>query len=407
LDSHSLLEFNELIKSTLDKNLEKSYWIVAEIGELSVNQKGHCYLDLIEKKDNYIIAKNRATIWSYTFAKLNNWFADRTGTPLKSGMKVLVNASVQYHEVYGFSLNIKDVDPNFTIGERERKKQETVRELEQEGIIDMNKSISLPIVPQRIAIISSETAAGYGDFVHQLSANSFGYKINFTLFNSAMQGDQAADSILKSLHYIFEHEDNFDIVVIIRGGGAQTDLDCFDDYELCTHIAQFPLPIITGIGHERDSTIADLVANTSLKTPTAVAEFIIGGLSDFESKVNFLFEQVFSLTTKLIREEEGTLNNYSYNIKLSSQRKVHQSELKLNSIEDSIKTLPKRRIEKQLNKLDIYEAKIIATDPIRILKKGFSITKINGKSIQNILNPETGDLIETTSKNGIFESIVK
>jgi exodeoxyribonuclease VII large subunit len=150
-----------------------------------------------------------------------------------------------------------------------------------------------------------------------------------------------------------------------------------------------------------------LVANTSLKTPTAVAEFIIGGLSDFESKVNFLFEQVFSLTTKLIREEEGTLNNYSYNIKLSSQRKVHQSELKLNSIEDSIKTLPKRRIEKQLNKLDIYEAKIIATDPIRILKKGFSITKINGKSIQNILNPETGDLIETTSKNGIFESIVK
>lgn len=407
MDSHSLVEFNQIIKSILNKNLEKSYWIVAEIGELNVNQKGHCYLDLIEKQDNYIVAKNRATIWSYTFSKLNNWFADRTGTPLKSGMNVLVNASVQYHEVYGFSLNVKDVDPNFTIGERERKKQETIKKLESEGIIDMNKSLILPLVPQRIAVISSETAAGYGDFVNQLETNPYGYGVAFTLFNSYMQGDQAVEAILQSLHRIYDQEDSFDLVAIIRGGGAQTDLDCFDNYDLCSHLAQFPLPIITGIGHERDNTIADLVANTRMKTPTAVAEFIISGLLDYDSKMNSLYERVFLRTTEIIREQEDRLNNISHEINMLGQQKIHQSELKLNNIENSIKVIPQRIIERHSNKLDIFEKIISASDPKRILERGFTITKINGTFTANSDVPNTGDKIETTTKDSTFESIVQ
>ena len=407
MDSHSLLEFNQLIKSILDKNLEKSYWIVAEIGELNVNQKGHCYLDLIEKQDNYIVAKNRATIWSYTFSKLNNWFADRTGTPLKSGMNVLVNASVQYHEVYGFSLNIKDVDPNFTIGERERKKQETIKRLESEGIIDMNKSLVLALVPQRIDVISSETAARYGDFVNQLETNPYGYSVVLTLFKSAMQGDQAVESILQSLHRIYDQEDDFDLVAIIRGGGAQTDLDCFDDYELCSHLAQFPLPIITGIGHERDNTITDMIANTRMKTPTAVAEFIVSGLMDYESKVNSLYERVFLRATEIIREQEENLNNISYRISMLGQQKIHRAELKLNSIANSIKTLPKHFIERHSNKLNVFEKTIFASNPKKILERGFTITKINGKLAANSKEPNSGDLVETTTKDTKFESIVQ
>jgi exodeoxyribonuclease VII large subunit len=407
LDSHSLLEFNQLIKSILDKNLEKSYWIIAEIGELNVNQKGHCYLDLIEKQDNYIVAKNRATIWSYTFSKLNNWFADRTGTPLKSGMNVLVNASVQYHEVYGFSLNIKDVDPNFTIGERERKKQETIKKLEAEGIIDMNKSVVLPLVPQRIAVISSETAAGYGDFVNQLETNSYGYSVAFTLFKSTMQGDQAVESILQSLHRIYDQEDDFDLVAIIRGGGAQTDLDCFDDYELCSHLSQFPLPIITGIGHERDNTITDMVANTRMKTPTAVAEFVISGLLDYDAKINSLYERVFLRATEIIREQEDRLNNISHGISMLGQQKIHRSELKLNNIENSIKILPMHIIERNLNKLNVFEKTILASNPKKILERGFTVTKINGKFVTNSKEPNSGDIVETTTKDTKFESIVQ
>lgn len=407
MDSHSLVEFNQLIKSILDKKLEKSYWIIAEIGELNVNQKGHCYLDLIEKQDNSIVAKNRATIWSYTFTKLNNWFADRTGTPLKSGMNVLVNASVQYHEVYGFSLNIKDVDPNFTIGERERKKQETIKRLETEGIIDMNKSLILPLVPQRIAVISSETAAGYGDFVNQLETNLYGYKVNFELFNSAMQGDQAVESLLQALHRIYDQEDDFDLITIIRGGGAQTDLDCFDDYELCSHLAQFPLPVITGIGHERDNTIADLVANTRMKTPTAVAEFIISGLSDYDSQVNTIYESIFLRASEIIRDQEDQLNNIGHEIGRLGEQKIHQSELALNNIEHSINSLPQRLIERHTSRLDVFEKTIAASDPKRILEKGFTITKINGKLTSALPKPAKGDVVETTTKDTTFESVVK
>lgn len=364
-------------------------------------------MELVEKNDNYIVAKNRATIWSYTFSNLDNWFAGVTGTHLKAGMKVLVNAAVQYHEVYGFSLNIKDIDANFTIGERERKKQETINQLEAEGIIDMNKTLALPLVPQNIAVISSETAAGFGDFMHQLENNPYGYRVHAKLFHSLMQGDQAVESIIQSLHRIYELEEAFDLVILIRGGGAKTDLDCFDDYNLCAHLAQFPLPVVTGIGHERDNTIADLVANTRMKTPTAVAEFIIGGFIDFDTKLNDLSERIMSTSSEVLQTNNEHLNNMAHQIRLLSQRHLYENALTLNKLEDAIKTRPLHFIKNQHNHINYLEKYIAAADPQKILEKGFTLTKINGLPISKTKKPKPGDLVETTHKSGKFESTVK
>ena len=406
MDSYSLLEFNKQVKAVLDKNLEKSYWIVAEIGELNVNQKGHCYLNLIEKENNQIVANTRATIWSYTYASLANWFANMTGSQLKAGLKIMVNASVQYHEVYGFSLNIKDIDPNFTIGERERKKQETIKKLEAEGIIEMNRTVSLPLVPQRIAIISSETAAGYGDFMHQLDSNPYGYAIDHTLFQATMQGDQAVESILQALHRIYELEENFDLIVLIRGGGAQTDLDCFDDYDLCAHLAQFPLPIVTGIGHERDSTIADLVANTRMKTPTAVAEFILGGFIDFENQLLDLYEKIESKSKEILSQNSERIHNLVYAYSLAAQNTIHSAQSQLAKVEDSVSTLPNRIIEKQHNRLEVFEKTITANDPQKILDRGFTYTTVNEKPVLAVSKIKSGDKVVTFHKKGTFESRV-
>jgi len=406
VQQYTLSEFNEFIKKVLKDNLAPSYWIVAEIGEMNVNQKGHCYLELVEKKEDYIVAKNRATIWSYTFAKLNNWFTERTGTPLQSGMNVLINAALQYHEVYGLSINIKDIDPNFTIGERELKKQETIKKLELDGIIDMNKSVSLPLVPQNIAVISSETAAGFGDFTHHLKNNSFGYNVSTQLYNATMQGDTASKSIISALHQIYRDENKYDLVVIIRGGGAQTDLDCFDDYNLCAHLAQFPLPIVTGIGHERDNTIADIVANTKMKTPTAVAEFILNGMANYETSINDAYERIANLSTDVLFNAKEVLNELNFSIQLNLQKQIQQLAKSLDKIQNIIDTKPTQVIESNINRLSILEQTINSYNPDLILKKGFSITMINGKVLSKPITPKKGDLVKTTSKNHTFVSTI-
>lgn len=244
----SLSELNLQIKKTLEEQLAASYWVVAEIAQIQVNHSGHCYLELVQKEDGQVVAKARATIWAYSYRNISAWFEKITGSDLQSGMRILANTKVTYHEVYGLSLNIKDIDPSFTLGEREKARQEVIQKLEADGIMEMNQNLELPIVPQNIAIISSETAAGYGDFINQIDNNSFGFNIHHKLYPASMQGDQAPESIINALHQIIEDE-SIELVVIIRGGGSQLDLDCFDDYDLCSHIAQFPLPILTGIGH--------------------------------------------------------------------------------------------------------------------------------------------------------------
>jgi exodeoxyribonuclease VII large subunit len=278
----SLYELNKKISEALANNLEPSYWVVAEIGQIQTNRKGHCYLELVEKEDDQIKAKTRATIWSYTYRNLSTWFEGITGQSLKAGMKILFNATIQYHEIYGFSLNIRDIDAQYTLGERAKKRQEIIERLREDGVFEMNKELRLPTVPQNIAVISSETAAGFGDFMDQIVGNDYGYEVEIELFNAVMQGEEAASSIIDAMHQVFENIGNYDLLVIIRGGGATLDLDCFDNYDLGSHVAQFPIPVITGIGHERDETITDMVAHTKMKTPTAVAEFIISGFRNLK-----------------------------------------------------------------------------------------------------------------------------
>lgn len=324
-----LSELNGLVKKAVSDAFTAPIWVICEISELKTNRNGHCYLVLIEKEENgdAIIAQARATIWSYTFRMLQPYFESTTGQRLTEGLKVLVSVSVEFHELYGFSLNIRDIDPTYTLGDMARRRREIIARLQSEGVAEMNKELELPLVPQKIAIISSPTAAGYEDFVDQLINNKAGYHFDLKLFPAIMQGNQAESSIIGALEQIYLYENFFDAVVIIRGGGSQADLSCFDNYNLAYYITQFPLPVITGIGHEKDDSIVDLVAHTRLKTPTAVAEFLISGVAQFDLHLDELnnsfigtvneilatsrneIEQITRLFAPLLREKISKVNN--------------------------------------------------------------------------------------------------
>lgn len=263
----SLLELNACVRNTLQESLPERYWVRAEISEARIHPSGHCYLELIEKEEQSgkTVAKARATIWATTFRLLQPWFKQSTGQLFTSGIKILIQVSISFHELYGYNLTVHDIDPAYTLGDAARRRAAILQQLREEGVADMNKELTWPILPQRIAVISSPSAAGYGDFMNQIQNNSYGYKIYTVLFPAAMQGDQTEQSIIHALDRINRHEELFDGVVIIRGGGATSDLNSFDSYPLAVNVAQFPLPVITGIGHERDDTVIDMVANTRVK----------------------------------------------------------------------------------------------------------------------------------------------
>ena len=363
--------------------MKPSYWIVAEIGELNMHRNGHCYLELVEKENKQIKSKIRATIWSYTFSGIHNFFINTTGTPLAAGMKILLNASLEYHEVYGLSLNVKDIDPNFTLGEREKNRQETIQRLEKEGFLQLNKKMALPLVAQKIAIISAEGAAGYGDFMKQFHQNPYGYSATFQLFNATLQGNRAAESLITALELI--DPSAFDLVVVIRGGGAKMDLDCFDDYELCVAFAEADVPIVTGIGHERDQTILDLVAHTSLKTPTAVAEFLISGMMQFE-------QSLLELNQRIVNSAKNYLQN---------------TQLKVDRFNEILKKRPPEILKWEKRNLTSLESFIRSSDPKNILKKGFTMTKLNGKYLNPKIKVKTGDHLETIGIDQIITSKVE
>ena len=403
----SLFELNEKIKNALSANLEPSYWVIAEIGELRINQKGHCYIELIEKKGEQLHAKVKATIWAYTFKNLSTWFASMTGQELSAGMKILTNVQVNYHELYGFSLNIRDIDPRYTLGEKERKRQEVINQLIKDGVFSMNKSLPLPLVPQRVAVISSPTAAGYEDFSEQLTNNQYGYQFHLKLVKAIMQGPEAVESIIQAMHRVNQQIDNFDLLVIIRGGGSRVDFDCYDHYELVSHLAQFPIPVITGIGHDRDESIADLVSHTKLKTPTAVSEFLIFGLMDFESKMIGFQDQVTQHTNNRINLESDFLNNITRDIKMLSKQILNKNTNRLIQTTNKIETLPYHLITQFYNQMAIHAKSINLLDPINTLLRGYTVTTYKGKLLKNQDGVKKGSKIVTKSSNLELESIVE
>jgi len=351
MDHLSLTELNRLIQDSLKNNLEPSYWIVAEIGELRVTQQGHCYLELIQNENNKVVAKVRATIWSYTYRNLSTWFQGITGQPLTEGLKILANININLHELYGFSLNIKDIDANYTIGEKERIRQDIINKLVMDGVFEMNKELTLPLVPQKIAIISSPSAAGYEDFLRQIEENPYSYRVELTLFESIMQGSGAPESIIKAMHKINE-VDNFDLLILIRGGGSQLDLECFNNYELCSHLAQFPLPVITGIGHERDETIADMVAHTKLKTPTAVAEFILQGILSYEVLINELASKIGKTASLKLQNAVTRLESINTTIRLRVQSVISSQSHRLGIIKEQLKYKAHQQIQQRDSIID-------------------------------------------------------
>lgn len=313
----TLSQLNESIKNALLEVFPSTVWVVAEVSELKENRSGHCYLDLIEKEGSTILARSRATIWSYTYRMLKPYFETTTGKLFSHGIKILVQVSVEYHPAYGLSLNIKDIDPTYTVGDMALQRKEIINRLQNEGVFEMNKELDLPLVPQRIAVISSATAAGYQDFMTQLDDNDSGFKFYTKLFESTMQGADAVPSIINALERIFRYEDFFDAVAVIRGGGASADLSSFDDYDLAINVTQFPLPVITGIGHEKDDTIIDLVAHTRLKTPTAVAEFFVNGVGRFYNHLLDLENGIVQLTRETLDDQKEKLERIAESLKYS------------------------------------------------------------------------------------------
>lgn len=303
----TLSELNEQIKNALEGAFKAAVWVVAEVSELKENRNGHCYLELIEKQGSEIVARTRATIWSYTYRMLKPYFETTTGQFLSQGIKILVQVSVEFHPAFGLSLNIKDIDPVYTVGDMAMQRKEIISRLQTDGVFEMNKELELPLVPQKIAVISSATAAGYQDFMNQLENNEFGFRFYTKLFQATMQGAETVPSVINALERIYLYEDFFDAVIIIRGGGATADLSSFDNYDLAYNITQFPLPVITGIGHEKDDTIVDLVAHTRLKTPTAVAEFFINGMERFYDRMLEMETEIVRLTRETIEVQQNKL----------------------------------------------------------------------------------------------------
>ena len=425
----TLYELNELVKQTLELGMPDTYWVQAELSEVRVNS-GHCYVEFVQKdrRSNSLVAKARGVIWRNVYAALKPYFEQTTGQLFTAGIKVQVEVSVSFHELYGYSLTVTDIDPSYTMGDMARKRQEILRQLQEEGVLELNKELEMPMLPQRIAVISSATAAGYGDFSNQLSNNARGFYFHTELFPAIMQGDGVEQSILQALDDIYAREQEFDVVVIIRGGGATSDLTGFDTYNLAAAVAQFPLPVITGIGHERDDTVIDMVSHTRMKTPTAAAEFLIGRMQEAADELAFLAQRLNKGVSLLIYESKESLLRLQTRIPAKAMQRVADGKLYLQNAKHRIlqgamtqvsrqrQALPPLQlllqmaipqVEKCRYQLMLLRQKVVDASPDKLLTKGYSITLKNGKVVKDANLLKTGDEIVTRLKQGEITSIVK
>ena len=406
-ESYALSELLKQVRGALEKELPAAYWVIAEILELQENR--HCYLELIEKSEgsDTLLARVRATIWASRYGMLRPFFEASAGTPLKSGIKILCKASVEFHPVYGLSLNITDLDPSYTLGDLARKKQEVILRLRKEGVFDMNRELPFPLVPQHIAVISSETAAGYGDFMDTIRNNRQGFRFHTTLFPALMQGDDAPGSIIAAMERIYDSGTGFDCVVLIRGGGSKADLESFNQYDLAYFITQFPLPVITGIGHERDESVADMVAHHALKTPTAVAEFLVDQLLTFEFHLSAMADQLSTSARIRIQAGRSQLDRIQRDLVHLSRGLVRLQSEKLLQTRQRLEKELAGLLERKHEQLAQLQKRTELVDPVNILKRGYSITLQEGRSIASVRDVEPGSLLETRLYQGTIISKVK
>ena len=389
----SLCQLNLMVRDAIEMQLPDEYWVEAELSECR-ERGGHCYMELIEKDEqtNTPIARASAKCWRQTWQMVQPHFEHVTGQPLHAGLKVLLRVYAQFHETFGFSWIVTDIDPTYTIGDMARRRQEIIRQLKEEGVFDLQRELHIPMFAQHIAVISAAGAAGYGDFVHQLEDNDYGFKFDVQLFPAIMQGEQVEQSIIAALNKIYEANalvgsptDRFDCVVIIRGGGATADLSGFDTLALAENVAQFPLPIITGIGHDRDESILDMVSNTRVKTPTAAAALLIDNLLQVLTRIDSAQQR---LTTAI------------------SQRFANQKE-RLSSMQTIIPVLAQRILSNAKHRLELLELQLQGYDPQLLLRRGYSITLHNGRAVRDPKQLKAGDEIETRVEHGSIISTVK
>lgn len=404
----SLTELQLIIKDSLYLALPDMYWVIAEISEMKENYNGHCYLELVEKLPDElsISSRVRAVIWSSRYRFIKSYFENAAGESLRDGLKILIRVKIEYHEIYGLSLVINDIDPAFTIGEMALKRQQILKKLEEDGVLTMNRELEFPVVPQRIAVISSASAAGYTDFMKHLKDNSFGYVFYSALFETPMQGKETESGIIKALDRIATHIDKFDLTVIIRGGGSQTDLSWFDNYNIAYYITQFPLPVITGIGHEKDLSVTDIVAHRSLKTPTAVADFLIGCMNVTDNHIIDLSNEIADRSMLMMAESKTK-------IETARLRLIPVAKAQLVSNSTALKRRGEILVNASKNRLNIINSQLTGfgnslkiLDPENVLKRGYTITSLNGKILKKCGQVKKEDVLDTKFSDGSVKSKV-
>lgn len=395
--SLSLLELNALVRRSLEQCLPNEYWVQAELSDVRSNSSGHCYLEFVQKdgRGNGLIAKARGTIWANVYRLLKPYFEESTGQLFTSGIKVLVRVTVDFHELYGYSLTVQDIDPTYTLGDMALRRREILIQLEEEGVLTLNKELEMPLLPQRIAVISSATAAGYGDFCHQLQNNPRSFFFYTELFPALMQGNQVEESVLAALDEVNRRSHEFDVVVIIRGGGATSDLSGFDTYLLAAACAQFSLPIITGIGHERDDTVLDSVAHTRVKTPTAAAELLIDRVEEAADELDYLVERLYECTFACLEQERKKLSIYKARIPSQAVHRLSEAKLTLQVTENNLSRAVEMLLSRQKYRLDLLRNRITDASPDKLLARGYSITLKDGKVVRDKSLLQEGDELTT------------
>ena len=419
----TLLELNNMVSEVIDSSFTHSYWLSAEVSEVREN-RGHCYLEFVQKDEfsNSLIAKARGVVWHNKWMLLRPCFEQTTGQPLSAGMMLLVQVKLSFHSLYGYTLTVNDIDPTYTLGDIAKRRREIISKLKEEGIDQMNKELELPRLLQRIAVISSATAAGYGDFCDQLNANEKGLVFYTRLFPALMQGDGVESSVIAALDAVMNDVLEWDVVVIIRGGGSVSDLSGFDTLRLAEHVAQFPLPVITGIGHERDDTVIDMVAHTRVKTPTAAAELLIHHQEAELSLVDDFSDRITGYVERRLADERNRLNlivgrmpviytlyhQRQQNRLMQITSLIHRDIVgilqtdknKLDLITARLPLQVNARLQNEQHRLKLISLRLRAVDPVNILKQGYSITQVGGKSLRSVSQLKKGDEMVTFLADG-------
>ena len=404
----TLVELNGLVRDAIENALPEEYWVEAELSECR-EHGGHCYMELIEKDEHSAtpVARASAKCWRQTWVMVKPYFERTTGQQLRAGMKVLLRVYAQFHEAYGFSWIVSDIDPTYTLGDMARKHQEIIRQLKEEGVFDLQRELRIPTFAKRIAVISAEHAAGYGDFCRQLEDNDYGFKFDVTLFPAIMQGEQVEASVVDALNEIYQRISDFDVVCILRGGGAAADLSGFDTLALAENVAQFPLPIITGIGHERDESILDMISNTRVKTPTAAAALLTDNLLRVLERLDDASQRLSYAVNQRINSQKTRMATLTTLIPTLALRIVSDQRHRIETTKSRLPIAIERRLTHQKHLLESLSLKLQGFDPQLLLSRGYSITLKDGRAVRDPQQLKPGDEIETRVEKGTIRSVVK